>query len=399
MPLFSGPSPTARSPSAAATSTAKSAEPSAAREAASSTAETASGPAAASARAATYHWANPPTTATPRTHSAALGSASARADQDEQQNQSKDNDAEWKFAAIVRRRFDLAARRLAGKRDAAIGDNVLGELPGGGFDGAAVVVLAKDRDHGAANIAGARVVYYRLEAVADFHAIFTIFRGDQQQNAAVGALWADAQLLVESHRVVFHAFALERVDRHDRKLRFGFLLQLGAQGFQAGFRFRRDDASQVGDIACRVNVFGLLGTRAECGERQHDGKNRGEPAAKNDGRAHASGTGVALLLPGVAIGMIAVALPETEAVVVEQREAADPLDAFPGVEMRNDQAQRCAMFGRERLTIVIEGEENIGLEKVGQRDVGGIALFREDQRELCFWLWLREFEDVGEKDA
>ena len=97
--------------------------------------------------------------------------------------------------------------------------------------------------------------------------------------------------------------------------------------------------------------------------------------------------------------MIAVALPETEAVVVEQREAADPLDAFPGVEMRNDQAQRCAMFGRERLAIVIEGEENIGLEKVGQRDVGGIALFREDQRELCFWLWLREFEDVGEKDA
>lgn len=46
--------------------------------------------------------------------------------------------------------------------------------------------------------------------------------------------------------------------------------------------------------------------------------------------------GVTLLFPGVAIGVVAVSLPEAELVVIEKRETANPLYAFPSVEMRDD---------------------------------------------------------------
>jgi hypothetical protein len=46
--------------------------------------------------------------------------------------------------------------------------------------------------------------------------------------------------------------------------------------------------------------------------------------------------GVALLFPGVAVGVVAVALPEAELVVIEKCETPNPLDAFPCVEMRDD---------------------------------------------------------------
>jgi hypothetical protein len=88
--------------------------------------------------------------------------------------------------------------------------------------------------------------------------------------------------------------------------------------------------------------------------------------------------GVSLLFPGVAVGVVAVAFPETELMVVEEREAANPLDGFPGVEMRNDQAAGAAVFGGERLAIMIESKEHVGMEEIGERDVGGVAFFGED---------------------
>jgi hypothetical protein len=54
--------------------------------------------------------------------------------------------------------------------------------------------------------------------------------------------------------------------------------------------------------------------------------------------ANCLAAGVTLLFPGVAVGVVAVAFPETKAVVVEELEAADPFDAFPGVQMRDDEA-------------------------------------------------------------
>lgn len=62
--------------------------------------------------------------------------------------------------------------------------------------------------------------------------------------------------------------------------------------------------------------------------------------------------------------MVAIAFPETQAIVVEEHEAADPLDAFPGVEMRNDEAERAAVIGAERLAVMFECEENIRAEQI-----------------------------------
>ena len=56
--------------------------------------------------------------------------------------------------------------------------------------------------------------------------------------------------------------------------------------------------------------------------------------------------------------MVAVAFPETQAVEVEKLESTNPFDAFPGVEMRDDQAQGAAMFASERFAVVLEREEN-----------------------------------------
>jgi len=87
-------------------------------------------------------------------------------------------------------------------------------------------------------------------------------------------------------------------------------------------------------------------------------------------------SGVALFLPGVAVGVIAVAFPEAETFFIEEHEAAHPFDAFPGVEMRDDQADRAAVLGGERDTVVIECEQDIRVLEVGERDVCGVAFFR-----------------------
>src|SRR5262245_26174530 len=58
---------------------------------------------------------------------------------------------------------------------------------------------------------------------------------------------------------------------------------------------------------------------------------------------------VALFLPGIGVVVVAVALPEAELVVVEELEAADPFGALPEVALRNQQAERVAMLGLERL--------------------------------------------------
>jgi len=106
-----------------------------------------------------------------------------------------------------------------------------------------------------------------------------------------------------------------------------------------------------------------------------------------------------LFLPGVAVGVVAVAFPETELIVVEQREAANPLDGFPCVEVRNDEPAGSTVFGGDRLAIVVEGEKDVQAEEIVERNVGGVAFFGEDENVLGLRLGGNEFEDFGEKDA
>ena len=97
--------------------------------------------------------------------------------------------------------------------------------------------------------------------------------------------------------------------------------------------------------------------------------------------------------------MIAVAFPETEAFFVQQHEAANPFDTFPGVKVRHDEAKRPAVFGGKRYAIVIESEENIGAQQIFQRNICGVTLFGEDQHVFCFGLGLNQLQHFAEEHA
>src|SRR5260370_12300828 len=58
---------------------------------------------------------------------------------------------------------------------------------------------------------------------------------------------------------------------------------------------------------------------------------------------------VPLLVPRIAVGVVAVALPESQSVFVQQHETAYPLHAFPFVKMLNGHPPRPALFRRQTL--------------------------------------------------
>src|SRR5216683_7254759 len=60
---------------------------------------------------------------------------------------------------------------------------------------------------------------------------------------------------------------------------------------------------------------------------------------------------VALLEPGVAPVVVAVALPEALLVVVEDSQTGDPFCAFPEIEVGDQQACRAAVLARQRLPV------------------------------------------------
>src|SRR5438309_6914621 len=84
--------------------------------------------------------------------------------------------------------------------------------------------------------------------------------------------------------------------------------------------------------------------------------------------------GVALFLPGVGVKVIAADLPESRSVDFEELERANPLGALPEVKLRNDEAARAPVLGFEALPVVPEGEEDVVVPKVRERDVGRVAL-------------------------
>src|ERR1700692_242084 len=67
--------------------------------------------------------------------------------------------------------------------------------------------------------------------------------------------------------------------------------------------------------------------------------------------------------------------------------------------MRNDQAQRAAMFASERLTIVLEGEENGRFQQIFERHVRGVTFLGEDGSKLRGRLRLDQRHYVREENT
>ena len=264
--------PTAAGAAASATPPAKTAK--------SSTAATAAGAAAESPAAehATDHGSDPPAAAS----SAAAGSASSDGSDDMDDEENEDEDGPNREGrGIVVARLDRRGWRSSGKRYAAIGGDVFGELPSGNFDSGAVISLAEKGNHGAASVTRARVVDDGLETVADFGPIFAFRWCDQEEDAAIVFFAADAELFEELVAVLLDSFPFERAHRDDGHLRAGFLFELGAEIFEAGLGVRANYTGQVGNVAGGMDIFQFFRGSSEREKKKKENNSR----CKNSRRA------------------------------------------------------------------------------------------------------------------
>src|SRR6266576_6405504 len=79
---------------------------------------------------------------------------------------------------------------------------------------------------------------------------------------------------------------------------------------------------------------------------------------------------VPLLLPVVGVVVVAVALPEAGLIRGEKFNPAQPLGALPEIARRDDEAQRPAVLGLERLAVRLPRDEGLLVFERLQRHVG-----------------------------
>src|SRR4029079_10437419 len=99
-------------------------------------------------------------------------------------------------------------------------------------------------------------------------------------------------------------------------------------------------------------------------------------------RAARSVAPVPLLVPRIAVVVIAVALPEAGLVLAAKRQAAHPFGALPEVEVRDEEPGRPAVLRRERLALVGVDDPGVPARDVLDREVGRVAAIAERDNEL-----------------
>jgi hypothetical protein len=70
-------------------------------------------------------------------------------------------------------------------------------------------------------------------------------------------------------------------------------------------------------------------------------------------------TVVPLFPPGVTVVVVSVHLPEPRLVVLHEAKAAYPLGGLPEIEVWHQEARWPAVFGRERLTVVLPDNQRL----------------------------------------
>src|SRR5262245_59576756 len=92
-------------------------------------------------------------------------------------------------------------------------------------------------------------------------------------------------------------------------------------------------------------------------------------------------TRVALLAPGVAVLVVAVAFPEPRGVLVTDLDTVDPLGTLPEVEMRDQEPCRSTVLGMEWLAVVLERDPCAPALQVPEWQVRRIPAVRVRERE------------------
>src|SRR5207247_3942024 len=106
---------------------------------------------------------------------------------------------------------------------------------------------------------------------------------------------------------------------------------------------------------------------------------------------------VALLFPRIAPDVIAVRLPEPGTIAIDDAQRPEPLRALPEIEMRHDEPRRTAVIWRQRLAVVLVGDERLSVHRVGEQEIRGVAavaLGDESERVRCEFDVLEERVDA-----
>src|SRR5262245_33568112 len=110
---------------------------------------------------------------------------------------------------------------------------------------------------------------------------------------------------------------------------------------------------------------------------------RSRPAApRPSDTTGASISGIALLLPGIAVDVIAAQLPEAGLVALGELESVEPLGGLPEVKVRNQQPGGPTMLARDGSALVCHRYHGAAADQVLRGDVGRVAVdgVREDVR-------------------
>src|SRR5215211_1113760 len=91
------------------------------------------------------------------------------------------------------------------------------------------------------------------------------------------------------------------------------------------------------------------------------------PQIRADHRCLRSVAPEPLLLPGVAVVVVAEALPKAGLVGVQQLDPPDPFGALPEVQLRHQQPGRAAVLGLQVLAVVAERDPSLAIHEILKR--------------------------------
>src|SRR5581483_2704238 len=94
---------------------------------------------------------------------------------------------------------------------------------------------------------------------------------------------------------------------------------------------------------------------------------------------------VALFLPRIGAIVVAALLPEAGTVAFHEFQAVEPLGAFIGIELGNDQAYRATVIRLQILTIVLERDQYIVVVEIFQWNIGRVARPGMHHDKIRFW--------------
>jgi hypothetical protein len=183
----------------------------------------------------------------------------------EKNHPSRRKSSSWLFLWLLL----LNLRTRSGERDAGVLRDDIGNPRRHEQHCAAVVALLQEGNGFAPKAADFAVRQNRLQAVANFDAVFPVLHSEENQNSVIGGFAADAPLLVQVDGVVLNFRTVQGIDGHNRDLRVRFLFDLQADVIQLRDCALIENMGKVAHIVGRTHLRDRLGVEQER-QRQED---------------------------------------------------------------------------------------------------------------------------------